>query len=87
MKLSDVLITLPDDTYFEVTKNNSPTICTVLDRHKVKGGKTSKIVLGTVTERDLRNNGISINDRVICYEYHPNDIHRIEVEDYYARNY
>ena len=49
MKLNDVLMTMLDGTYFEVTKNDKPTICTVLDRHKVKGGKTSKIIIGTVT--------------------------------------
>jgi len=75
-----------DDTYFEVTKNNEPTICMVLDRHKVRGGKTSKIIVGTVTERDLNRNKISINDIVTSYNYHSNGIHYIELEDKDERN-
>ena len=87
MKLNDVLMTMLDGTYFEVTKNNKPTICTVLDRRKVKGGKTSKIIIGTITERELNRNNISINDIVVSYNYHFNGIHCIELGDANGTNY
>ena len=87
MKLNDVLMTMLDGTYFEVTKNNGPTICMVLDRHKIRGGKTSKIIVGTITERDLNRNNISINDTVVTYYYHANGIHCIELGDANGTNY
>ena len=87
MKLNDVLMTMLDGTYFEVTKNNGPTICMVLDRHKIRGGKTSKIIVGTITERDLNRNNISINDTVVTYYYHANGIYCIELGDANGTNY
>lgn len=80
--LYDILIALPDDAYCEVTKNNEPTLCFLLDRHraKPKRGKTTKTIIDTVTHRELNRYNVSIHDSVISYEYIDNGIHRIKVQ-------